>query len=45
MDIYLEGFADFMAKMIQKYADEMKKEMEEVDKTIENNDLAKESEH
>lgn len=41
----MERFADFMARMIEKYADEMEKETEEAVKTIENDDLAKESEY
>lgn len=42
MDINLERFADFMARMIEKYADEMEKETEEAVKTIKNGSITEE---
>lgn len=35
MDINMESFAEFMARMIEKYADEIDIETEEVSKTTE----------
>ncbi len=45
MNINIERFAEFMARMIEKYASEMEEEIGEATKPIENDDLLQENEY
>ncbi len=45
MDINIERFAEFMARMIEKYASEVEKEIEEAVEPVENDDLLQENKY
>ncbi len=45
MDINIERFAEFMARMIEKYASEMEEEIGEAVEPIENDEFLQENEN